>query len=336
MGVNVGFNLYVPSQIFSPMQFLIYNKHFPAIHAIMIQPITYIFFLFMLILLPAIGADAANTISERVVHSDSIDALCSTDKYIFTASFDGHIKKCTRDSIEEIGAHRDWVRSLLCINDNVISASNDGRIIIWNGTSISNQVSAHDWWITDIAFHKDTIVSVSLDETVKIWRYPDLELVYQHKIYGSYKHHTVTVCQNKAFIGSTWVISVLDLATRKWIFQNKGFDNFNVFLASTASDNTVYLGDNTGKVYRFDAFSSKLVSSAHVSNAAIKALAYHQGTLFVGDDEGNLKTIDAESLANTVVLASFPQAVRAILVRDDTVFAGCDGGILRAIRIDED
>jgi len=291
---------------------------------------------FVLILLPAISVNAAHTISERVVHSDSIDALCSTDTSIFTASFDGHIKRCTADSIVEIGTHRDWVRSLLCINDDVISASNDGRIIIWNGASISNQVSAHDWWITDIAFHKDTIISVSLDETVKIWSYPDLEPVYQHKIFGSFKHHTVTVCQDKAFIGSTWSISVLDLSTRRWVFRGKFGDNFNVFLASTSSHNSVYFGDSNGKVYRFDAFSSKLISSSHVSKAAIKALAYQHGILFVGDDEGNLKTIDAESLANPAVLARFPQAVRAILVRDDTVFAGYDGGILRAIRISEE
>lgn len=312
----------------------LYKRHFPAIHIIMTQSITCISFLLVLVLQPVFSVKAASTISERVIHSDSIDALCSTNKFVYTGSFDGHIKRTTMDSVEEIGSHRDWVRSLMCINNDIISASNDGRIIIWNDSSISNQVLAHNWWITDMAFYKNTIISVSLDETVKIWRYPDLEQVYEHKIYGSNKHHTVTVCQNRLFIGSTWSISVLDLTTRRWIFQNKSFDRYNVFLSSTSSKNAVYFGDNNGKVYRFDASRSKLTSTSQVSNAAIKAICYHQGTLLVGDDNGNIKTMDANSLVNSKILASYPQPVRAILVRDDTVFAGFDGGVLRAIRID--
>jgi len=294
--------------------------------------VTSIFLLITMLLQPVFGASAAEVVWETVIHSDSIDALCAKDNYVYSASFDGHIKRSTADSVEEIGAHYDWVRALLCINNSVVSASNDGRIIIWNGPSRSKQIRAHDWWITDIAFHKDTIISVSLDETVKIWRYPDLKPLYQHKLYGSRKHHTVAICQNKAFIGSTWAISVLDLNTYKWI-SHLTFGNLNVYLSSTASDNAVYFGDDTGKLFCIDAFTSKLLSTSHVSRTAIKALAYHQGRLFVGDDEGIIRAVDAESMENTEILASFPESVRAIIVRGDTLIAGYDGGILRAIKI---
>ena len=277
--------------------------------------------------------DAAEIVFERVVHSDSIDALCATEDDLISASFDGHIKRITADSVEEVGAHGDWVRGLCCLNDDIVSASNDGHIAIWKGAALSNQVLAHDWWITDIAYHDHTIISVSLDETVKIWSYPQLKLIYQHKIPGSSKHMTVAICQNKAFIGSTWSISVLDLSTLEWIYQNKAFDGFNVFLASTSSDHTVYFGDSSGKIFLFDASTCKLVSSLNVSRTAIKALAYHQGELFIGDDDGNIMALDADSPAHAVVLARHPQAVRVILVRDDTVYAGYDGGILRGIRL---
>jgi WD40 repeat protein len=281
----------------------------------------------------AVVANAADIVWEKVIHSDSIDALCTTDAFIYSASFDGYIKKSSADSLEEAGAHKDWVRALLCIDDGVVSASNDGRIIIWKGASNNHRIHAHDWWITDIAFHNGTIVSVSLDETVKIWRYPDLKLVYQHKLYGSRKHHTVVICRDKAFVGSTWGISVLDLKTRKWIVPYRYFDTQNVFLSSTASDNRVYFGDDTGKLFFFDASTTKLISTQQVSLTAIKALTYHQGTLFVGDDAGTIRKVDAESMENIEILASFPQSVRAMLVRSGMLIAGCDGGILRAIRI---
>ena len=293
----------------------------------------HVFFLFTMILQSLIGVSAAEIVWEKVIHSDSIDALCANDNVIYSASFDGYIKKYTADSLEEIGAHNDWVRALLCIDDGVVSASNDGQIIIWKGASKNRRIHAHDWWITDIAFHKDTIVSVSLDETIKIWRYPDLKLVYQHKLYGSRKHHTLVICRDKAFIGSTWGISVLDLKTRKWIAPGFNFTIYKVFLSSTASDDVVFLGDDTGKLFYFDGSTGNLISTLQVSHTAIKALAYHQGTLFVGDDDGIIKKVDAESMANVKILADFPQSVRALVVHGQTLIAGCDGGILRAIRI---
>ena len=293
----------------------------------------HVFFLFTMILQPLVGVSAAEIVWEKVIHSDSIDALCANDNVIYSASFDGYIKKYTADSLDIIGAHKDWVRALLCIDDGVVSASNDGQIIIWKDASINRKIHAHDWWITDIAFHKDTIVSVSLDESIKIWRYPDLKLVYQEKKYGSLKHHTLVICRDKAFIGSTWGISVFDLKTRKWIFSHIHFDTYNVFLSSTASDNVVFFGDDTGKLFYFDGSSSNLISTLKASHTAIKALAYHQGSLFVGDDDGVIKKIDAESMANIKILADFPQSVRALLVRGQTLIAGCDDGILRAIRI---
>ena len=126
---------------------------------------------------------------------------------------------------------------------------------------------------------------------------------------------------------------MLDLKTRKWIAPHLYFDTLNVFLSSTASDNVVFFGDDTGKLFYFDGSTANLISTLQVSHTAIKALAYHQGTLFVGDDAGIIKKVDAETMANVKVLADFPQSVRALLVRGQTLIAGCDGGILRAVRI---
>ena len=289
----------------------------------------------VLALLPSMSAlaDTAGVLSERSIHSDSIDALCTTGDSVVSASFDGTIKRVSSGTIENVGAHRDWVRGLLCIDDAIVSASNDGRIVIWKGASVVNQIDAHDWWITDIAFHDNRIISVSLDESVKIWSFPALEPVYQHKIYGSFKHMTVAVCQNRVFVGSTFGISVLNLSTFKWIYQNKAFDKYNVFLSSAASADVVYFGDDNGKVFRFNASTADLISSATVSRTAIKALAYHEKKLFVGDDDGIVQIVDAESLKSDKVMTHHTQSVRVLRVWGNRLYAGYDGGILRVIRV---
>lgn len=298
-----------------------------------IRPLIHILFLFAYTLPPVPCANAVDIEWEKTIDSDSIDALCHTETYLYSGSFDGHIKRISKGAVEEIGAHGDWVRALLCVDDNLISASNDEYIIIWNDGHIVNKIHAHDWWITDIAFYRNTIISVSLDETVKIWGYPDLKLLYQHKIYGSCKHQCVAIGRNKAFIGSTRGVSVLNLKTRQWIYQNKAFDKENVFLSAVAFNNDVYMGDNQGIIYRFDASTANLTATKQVSDMAIKALACRSGVLFAGDDGGAIRSLDVEFQKKVTLLIHFPEPVRAIVTRGNTLFIGCDGGILRAIKV---
>lgn len=287
------------------------------------------------IFIPSGIAYAEKALTESIVHTDSIDALCATENYLVTGSFDGSIKKVTLDKIQIIGKHNDWVRGLLCIDNNIVSASNDGRIIIWHGTAKLNEVLAHKWWITDVAFYKNRIISVSLDETIKVWSYPELELLFQHKIWGSAKHYTVTISNDKAFIGSTWGISVLDLNTYNWILKNKRITkDYSAFLSSAPSGEYVYFGNSTGSIYQFTTDNAELQSKFKVSNYAIKALSYHDNTLFIGSDDGCIHEFKPSMKNTPKFISKSPESVRAILVNHSNLYAGYDKGILRKFAID--
>lgn len=283
--------------------------------------------------LAAHSTENAHPPEELSLHEDSIDALCGAGNYIYTASFDGTIKKTDFKEVEIVGRHEDWVRSILCIGDTLVSSSNDGRIIVWEGSSILREVDAHNWWITKLAFYNDKIISVSLDETVKIWSYPELGLLYEHKIPGSNKHHTLAISNSKAFIGSTGSVSVLDLEKYRWIVVNRSFQNYNAILSATASDQFVYLADSAGNIYQMNPGNVKSRTVLSLEKYAIKAIALHDGALFVGNDNGRIYRVELPEFNRPVLVSEQKQPVRAILIRGRVLYAAYDEGLLRSIDI---
>lgn len=280
-------------------------------------------------------ANTATLLHEQVMHDDSIDGLCISGRYLYTASFDGKIKRTDFTTTEEIGRHTDWVRALLCTDDRLISASNDGRIIIWQDKVIVRQTQAHSWWITDLALYGNKIVSVSLDETVKIWSYPDLQLLFQHKIPGSYKHHSVTVFQDLAFIGSTRNIAILDLKTHQWPVQHLIVNKPDIYHVSAAGDNYIYFGDSAGNIYQLDPANMQFRHSLSLGRYAIKAMAYHDHSLYVGNDAGHLYRIDVPGLQRPELIHRHAQAIRSIKVVNNIMYAAFDQGVVRSYHLQE-
>jgi len=292
------------------------------------------FFIFILLFLYEILPAAAGTLLHEIkVHDDSIDAICIKDGYVYTGSFDGTIKRTDFTTVEPVGRHRDWVRALLCVDDNIISASNDGRIIIWHDNTIVNQVDAHKWWVTDIAYSNGKIVSVSLDETVKIWSYPDLKLLHQYKIPGSYKHHSVTISDDIAYIGSTTSISLISLKNDKWGIRTINFATFDTYYSGTTSRDYIYFSDSAGNIHQCDASLRKMHNVKSIGNYAIKTLQQHSDTLYAATDSGQIHKIAIPEFKQAELFDEHPQAIRTIRVTDNALIAAYNDGFLRAFSL---
>ena len=272
---------------------------------------------------------ADTPLHELKLHTDSIDALCVKGHDIYTASFDGRVKRTDLTTSEEVGHHDDWVRAILCVDDNQVTASNDGRIIVWHEKSIVSQVKAHDWWVTDLAYHHDNLlVSVSLDETVKVWSYPDLKLLYQHKLPGSYKHYSVTILGNYAYVGSTVTLSVLDLKKLAWRFVNLSYGTYDIFCSVTTDNSHVYFGDSAGNIHQFDASTMKSHKIVRTEKFAIKAMTMSKEFLYFGNDSGHIYRVRVPTFGQPELIHEQKTAVRALTISDNMLYAASDEGKL--------
>ncbi len=270
-------------------------------------------------------------IYEKKIHADSIDSLCVSDEKIYTASFDGSIKRTIGDESKIIGKHKDWVRKVICVDSNIISASNDGTIAIWNGLKKTRSVQAHSWWVTDIALSDDKLISVSLDETVKVWSYPELKLLYSHKIYGSNKHYSVAINNGKAFIGSTHgFMSILDMENFNWLMQSKVVSGYySIPLSVTKSDKHVYFGSSDGFITKVMTSAPFKIDRKKISEFPVKALVYNQGLLYIGDRKGVLRKVNTEKLNKPYVINHLPQAISSLAISNNFIYAGYDNGYIR-------
>ena len=289
---------------------------------------------FILIILPLNLLASETILSENKIHADNVDSLCLKNKAIISASFDGSIKKTISNKSEIIGRHKDWVRKLICADSNIISASNDGEIAIWKNSKKIRSVQAHTWWVTDIALSNDKIISVSLDESVKVWSYPELTLLYSHKIHGSNKHHSVIVNNAKAFIGSTkGILFVLDL--NKLNMPNKIWIDYpggSTLTSSAKSNKHVFFGTSNGFIAKIAAFPPYKLNKKKISDFAIKGLAQSKGILYAGDDNGVIRKLNISNF-KTEIVNNFPDAVRAITIDNGIIYSAFDNGYIRTFSV---
>lgn len=287
-------------------------------------------------------------IYEKNVHEDSIDSICIKKNSFVTASFDGYVKEHNEKKSIVVDKHDDWVRKVLCVNSNVVSVSNSGIISITNKLNKLNSVKAHSWWISDIAINEDKtiLVTVSLDEYVKIWKYPSLELIRERKIYGSNKHHSVTIHSGKAFIGSTSGMVFIEPLSNKALHQRKQFRIFlrikdarisprigETLLSAVSSPNYVFFGDSNGSIYKISVDTYKVIKKLKVSDFAIKAIQWHSGDLYIGSDDGYLRRLSAKTMNNISIVSKFNEAIRTIAIDKNLLYAGFDKGIVRMLKI---
>lgn len=288
-------------------------------------------FILLLIILP-LKLLASEVITEgREIHADRVDSICLMQGNIISASFDGLIKSSTDKASRVVGRHDDWVRKLICHGKHVISASNDGYISIWEGTNKISTVKAHSWWVSDIALSNNKIVSVSLDETVKVWSYPELELLYSHKISGSNKHYSIGVINDKAFISSTrGKVSILDISSYKWINKYKTITGrYSISLSVAKSDAAVFFGSSSGYITKISAFPPYKSKRKKISKFPIKSLAYYEGFLYASDSNGFLFKIKNKNIKSVLILNHSVKSISALAINDDFIYAGYDNGFVR-------
>lgn len=284
-----------------------------------------------LIIIPLKLAASEAPIHEGKIHTDSVDSLCVKGEEIYSASFDRTIKRTVGSESKIIGKHNDWVRKIICAGSNVITASNDGSIAIWNNLKKIRSVQAHSWWVTDIALSDNKIVSVSLDETVKVWSYPELKLLYSHKIYGSNKHYSVAINNGKAFIGSTHGrMFVLDVNSFKWVKERGITSRYSIPISSVKSGKYIFFGTSDGHIVKvMTSPPYNTIYKKKISNFALKAIAENEGILYIGDDNGVLRKISMDKLKKVDVLNDFPEAIRTLAIDNSSIYAGYDNGYIR-------
>ncbi|MCW8899367.1 MAG: hypothetical protein OQK95_01695, partial [Gammaproteobacteria bacterium] len=221
-------------------------------------------------------------------------------------------------------------RKVICTDSNVISASNDGMINIWKDLKKIRSVRAHSWWVTDFDLSNNKLVSVSLDETVKVWSYPELKLLFSHKLYGSNKHYSVTINNGKAFIGSTHgLMSVLDISSFEWLESTTIAGYYGIPISAAKSDKYVFFGSSDGFIIKVMASAPYKIFKEKISNFALRAIAQEQGILYVGDDDGVLRKVSIDNLKKSYILNHSSNAIRALTVDNDSIYAGYDNGNIR-------
>lgn len=291
-------------------------------------------YIYILVIIPLISVADETIIYEEQVHTDSVDSLCIKDKAIISASFDRDIKKTVGNKSKVIGKHKDWVRKVICTDTNIITASNDGMISIWNDSKRIHSVRAHSWWVTDIDLYENKIISVSLDETVKVWSYPELKLLYTYKPFGSNKHYSVTINNGKAFIGSTnGYLFILDMnkihlkkniVDRTIILERKA-----VLLSSTKSLEHVFIGTSNGFIVKVERSNPYRIITKQISDFALKAIAYSNGFLYIGDDNGVLRKVNSDDFEEYYEINKYPEAIRTLISENNYIYAGFDKGYIR-------
>ncbi|MCA9288812.1 MAG: PQQ-binding-like beta-propeller repeat protein [Phycisphaerales bacterium] len=93
-------------------------------------------------------------------------------------------------------------------------------------------------------------------------------------------------------------------------------------------DGVLYLGTNTGSVYRLDAQTGQVLGAFNTPLDA-SALAMHNATLLVADTDGRIQRVDPVSGA---LLTQFtaPIGVNAMVTHGDDLFIGGLGGVFRS------
>lgn len=271
---------------------------------------------------------------DKLIHDGSIASHCIKNDAIISGSFDGTIKETVGASTKVIGQHKDWVQKIICIDNKIISASNDGAITLWENDRKVKSIQAHSWWVTDIALTNNKLVSVSLDETIKVWSYPDLILLYSHKIYGSNKHYSLIINKGKAFVGSTrGLIFKLDLKSfNKPSGRIVDRSAKSVLLSSAKSKNHVFFGTSDGFIIKLSAsYPYKKLFKIKLSDYSLKALAVNQGFLYAGDNNGDIRKVNIENPKKIHSVSNFKEAVRSLSVNNGHVYAGYDNGYFRIL-----
>lgn len=288
-------------------------------------------------------------VDEKILHKDSIDSICVKENSFVTASFDGYVNEYLNNQVFTVTKHKDWVRGILCIDGNIVSVSNSGVISLTDKQNKTRSVFGHNWWISEIAYSADSnkLITVSLDEFVKVWSYPSLKLLFEHKIYGSHKHHTVTVHSGKAYIGSTGGhMYVLDLDTyslESWLLGAFGkttslkpqrIGSFNgAILSSISSPKYIYFGDSNGYLIQINPTTLAVISKMKVSDSSIKGMNIIGNKLYIGSNDGYLKSIVADPMGKVSIVRKFNEAIRTIAKKNNHIYLGFDKGIVRIMEL---
>lgn len=291
----------------------------------------YIYIILAIIPLKLIAVEGV--IYEKKIHTDSVDSLCLSANAIISGSFDGSIKSTKANESTIIGMHKDWVRKIICSGSNIISASNDGMITIWNDMKKIHSVQAHTWWVTDIALSSNQLISVSLDETIKFWSYPQLELIYSYKIFGSNKHMSLIINDGKAFIGSTKGFMFIIYLDSKLEKRYRVAGDASVLTSSAKSPKYVYFGTSDGYIIKISTDDPNKSYRKKMSEYAIKAIVENQEILYLGDDNGVIRRVNTKKFDESYVLSRHSEAVRSIAVDENNIYAGYDGGYIRVFEI---
>mmetsp|Transcript_26320 Transcript_26320/g.37062 ORF Transcript_26320/g.37062 Transcript_26320/m.37062 type:complete len:399 (+) Transcript_26320:79-1275(+) len=105
-------------------------------------------------------------------HQNSVSCLCVWGENLVSASYDHHIKiwNSQRTVIRSWEAHQGYITCLLIWNDFLVSASCDKTIKVWNRNGeCLHRLEGHNHWIWWLVVWNNMLCSASLDDMIKIW-----------------------------------------------------------------------------------------------------------------------------------------------------------------------
>lgn len=273
-----------------------------------------------------------------------INSTVVTNDKIFTGGSDNLIRvwdKQTHQLLHAYEGHEDWVN---CISVNklneVISASGDGTIRVWNNNKLHKTLRGHSSWVRMIkCLDNNGILSSSDDGTVRYWDIKTgdyQELI--HDNHAAFKCFDINPAQNLIVAGSNsgkiyvWSIEMDENKMPAFTLISEFLVNQNVSINSISFsfDGSYFAsGDSDGtiKIWNCTSLASGTLTIKEArsfeNRTSIQCMQMIQTTnhnyIIAGLKNGNI--IRVEAITGTKDLSGFKaESVRSISVKDNLVY----------------
>jgi len=197
-------------------------------------------------------------------HTGGVLDLKINEKWIASCSKDSTLALHSRETLElmyTLSGHDGPVNSIGLQGDQLLSASGDGRIILWGlGSRRGRQIRAllgHEKGLACVIFKNDVILSGSNDKKIKLW---SASTGICQQTYTGHKSlvRALAYQEDSAF----FVSASYDRSVRVWSMHDQDGKPIREFL-----------GQHGSQIFRVGADAARIISSSHDKKVVIMDFA---------------------------------------------------------------
>lgn len=244
------------------------------------------------------------------------------NKYVAIAGTLGEIRVWnfdTRMLIYSAILHKNWVRTVKFLAEKIVSAGNDGEIVVTDFLNQSNKevrINAHiDWINSIIIIGNDTFASLGEDGFVRIWSESLIllgEINVNRKIFDGYYSEVkqeLVICTEGGFL---YFVALKNFKVSSY-FEISSRDLQKITFSEV--HNAVICGDDMGEISLFELSSLTVINKFNSESIFTRSLLVKGHLIYVGSEDGLIKVYDPDN-KNTLVqqYKTHEAAVRSIVL----------------------